>query len=106
MPILKVADLGDEDAIRRIRLGTHMLYLFGCWLEDGRPKGGVSDGRASHWATTKRRTGPTKPAASQHVGVSRVTDRDDPDGNRHQSTPSVTPTVARDPSVGPTTTRE
>jgi hypothetical protein len=45
MSILYVADPGHEDAIRRIGLGTKLLYLVGCWLGDRCTQRGVSDWR-------------------------------------------------------------
>jgi hypothetical protein len=96
MSILYVADPGHEDAIRRIGLGTKLLYLVGCWLGDRCTQRGVSDGDATRSAATKGCAGPTNPAASQHVGVGWVTDCDDPNGKRHRVLTSL-PSIIADP---------
>src|ERR1700692_2278646 len=91
MSIPYVADPGHEDTIGRLGLGTKLLHLFGCSLGGRCTSRGVSDGHATRSAATKWCTGPTNPAASQHVGVGRVPDCDDPNGNRHQALASLTP---------------
>jgi hypothetical protein len=84
--ILDFAEPDHEKTMVLLAPGTKLVDLFGCWSAKWR----VCHGEVAHSPATEACTGPTNPAAPQHVGAGRVTNCDDPDWKRHQALESGT----------------